>query len=123
MYSRSDMAVDKGIAMELPEKGLGFDFSAITDLVKTALPVGLNIFQQQMQLKQVQAAQRPGYIQSPGVYGQGYGQVLPFSTAMQPQPTFGQPMYAQPSSGMSTTTMLAIGAAAVVGLLAFKMLR
>jgi len=121
MYGISSVAVDKGVAMESAEKGLGFDFSAITDLVKSALPVGLNIFNQQMQLRQIKAMQQPGYIQSPGVYGQQYG-ILPMSQVLQPQPTFGG-QYIQPSSGISTTTMLAIGAAAVVGLLAFKMLR
>jgi hypothetical protein len=119
MYSRSDIAVDK--VAGVVDKGLGFDFSAITDLVKTALPVGLNIFQQQMQLKQVKVMQQPGYIQSPGVYGQQYG-ILPMSQTLQPQPTFGG-QYTQPSSGIGTGTMLAIGAAAIVGLLAFKMLR
>lgn len=112
MYSASSVAVDKG---------LGFDFSGIADLVKTALPVGLNIFQQQTQLKQIKAMQQPGYIQSPGVYGQTYGQ-LPLSQYLQPQPTFGG-QYMQPSSGIGTGTMLAIGAAAVVGLLAFKLMR
>ena len=41
MYSASSVAVDKG---------LGFDFSDIAGLVKSALPVGLNIYQNQMQL-------------------------------------------------------------------------
>ena len=113
MYSRGDIAVDKG---------LGFDFSAIADLVKTALPAGLNIYQNQMQLKQIKAIQQPGYIQSPSMYGQGYGQVLPFAQGLQAQPTFGG-QYVQPSSGIGTGTMLAIGAAAVVGLLAFKLMR
>ena len=112
MYSASSVAVDKG---------LGFDFSGIADLVKTALPVGLNIFQQQTQLKQIKAMNQSGYIQSPGVYGQQYG-ILPMSQALQPQPTFGG-QYMQPSSGIGTGTMLAIGAAAVVGLLAFKLMR
>jgi hypothetical protein len=116
MYSSSRIAVDKG---------LGFDFSAITDLVKTALPVGLNIFGQQMQLKQVKQMQAAGVQGGYSLYGNPYGQQtgqLPLSQVMQPYPTFGG-QYAQPSSGMSTTTMLAIGAAAVIGLLAFKMLK
>ena len=112
MYSRSDIAVDKG---------LGFDFSAIADMVKSALPVTLGIYQQQMQIKQIKAMQQPGYMQQPYTYGQQYGS-LPMSQVLQSQPTFGG-QYAQPSSGISTTTMLAIGAAAVVGILAFKMLR
>ena len=113
MYSASNVAVDKG---------LGFDFSGIADLVKTALPVGLNIFNQQMQLKQVKALAASGYpAQSPGIYGQAYGQ-LPMSQSLQPQPTFGG-QYAQPSSGIGTGTMLAIGGALVVGILAFKLMR
>jgi hypothetical protein len=113
MYSRGDVAVDKG---------LGFDFSAISDLVKSALPVGLNIFNQQMQLKQIKAMQQPGYMQQPYSYGQQYG-ILPMSQALQPQPTFGG-QYVQPSSGMSGTTMALIGAATlVVGLIAFKALK
>jgi hypothetical protein len=112
MYSASSVAVDKG---------LGFDFSGIADLVKTALPVGLNIFQQQTQLKQIKAMNQSGYMQQPGVYGQAYGQ-LPMSQVMQSQPTFGG-QYAQPSSGIGTGTILSIAAAAVVGLLAFKLMR
>jgi hypothetical protein len=129
MYSRSNIAVDRGVAMESPktlESGLGFDFSAISDLVKSALPVGLNLYSQQLQLKQTKALAQAGYSggfvqQSPGVYGQQYG-ILPMSQVLQPQPTFGG-QYAQPSSGISTTVMLAIGGAAVLGLLAYKMMR
>ena len=115
MYSASSVAVDKG---------LGFDFSDITDLVKTALPVGLNIFNQQMQLRQVRALSASGYpAQSPGVYGQSFGGQLPLTSYLQPQPTFGG-RYVQPSSGMSSTSMALIGAATlVVGLLAFKLFR
>lgn len=128
MYSSSNIAVDKVAGEVVADKGLGFDFSAISDMVKAALPVTLNIYQQQMQLKQVKAMQQPGYMQSPGMYGQQYGQqygVLSMSQSLQPQPTFGgqQPYYTQQSSGIGTGTMLAIGAAAVVGVLAFKMLR
>jgi len=112
MYSASSIAVDKG---------LGFDLSAIADLVKSALPVGLNIFQQQTQLKQIKAMNQSGFMQSPGVYGQSYG-ILPMSQALQPQPTFGG-QYAQPSSGIGTGTILSIAAAAVVGILAFKLMR
>jgi hypothetical protein len=113
MYSASSVAVDKG---------LGFDFSGIADLVKAALPAGLNIYQNQMQLKQIKAIQQPGYMQQPYSYGQQYG-ILPMSQALQPQPTFGG-QYVQPSSGMSGTTMALIGAATlVVGLIAFKALK
>jgi hypothetical protein len=113
MYSASSVAVDKG---------LGFDLSAIGDLVKSALPVGLNIFQNQMQLKQVKAMQKPGYIQQPDIYNRVYGN-LPLSQYLQPRPTFGEEYDIQ-SSGMSGTTMALIGAATlVVGLIAFKALK
>lgn len=117
MYSASSVAVDKG---------LGFDFSGIADLVKSALPVGLNIYQNQMQLKQVKAmaqtAQAGGFVpQSPGVYGQAYGQ-LPMSQVMQPQPTFGAGYIAPPRTGMDTGTMMMVGAAVIGGLVLFKML-
>jgi hypothetical protein len=121
MYSDSSVAVDKTSEMT----GLGFDFSSITDIVKSAVPVGLQIFNNTLQRKQV--AQMGAYNvyggmvpQSPSVYGGAYG-ILPMNQVMQPQPTFGNPYAVQ--SGMSTTTMLAIGAAVVVGLLAFKMLK
>ena len=112
MYSASNVAVDKG---------LGFDFSAITDLVKSALPVGLNIYQQQMQLKQVKAlglnntynGMNVPVVGLPGA--QMYG--------MAPQPNIpGQYIPAQ-SSMFSTSTMLMLGGAAVLSILAFKMLR
>lgn len=109
MYSSSRNAVDKG---------LGFDFSAITDLVKSALPVGLNIYQNQMQLKQTKALV---------AMNQQYGlpvQGLPSSQMYNPMATFGQSGYIPPSSGMSSTSMALIGGAAlVVGLLAYKALK
>ena len=118
MYSSSQIAVDKG---------LGFDFSDISNLVKTALPAGLQIFSQQMQLNAIKKnpfsgqPQYGGY-QQPSVYGQSYG-VLPMSQSLQAQPTFGG-QYAQPNSGMSTTTIALIGAATlVVGLIVFKALK
>jgi hypothetical protein len=116
MYSSSKIAVDKG---------LGFDFSQITDLVKSAATTGLNIYNNQLQVKQVQAmqriAQQNGVVpQSPGVYGQQYG-ILPMSEVMQPQPTFGSPIYRMPSNtGMSTGTILMIGAVVIGGVLMFK---
>lgn len=117
MYSSSKIAVDKG---------LGFDFSQITDLVKSAATTGLNIYNNQLQVKQVQAmqkiAQQGGVVpQSPGVYGQQYG-ILPMSQALQPQPTFGSPVYPTTSriGGMSTETILMIGAVVIGGVLMFK---
>lgn len=106
MYSASNVAVDKG---------LGMDFSGIADMVKAALPVGLNIYQNQMQLKQVKAISQSGFMQQVPTYG------LPLSQAMQPQPTFGG-QYAQPSSGMSTGTMVLAGVGLIGVLLAAKML-
>lgn len=111
MYSASNVAVDKG---------LGFDFSNITDLVKSALPVGLNIFQQQQQLKQIKEMGQYNVangmyvpsIQLPGA--QMYG--------MQPQSNIpGQ--YIPQQSGIGTGTMLAIGASIVAGVVAYKLLR
>ena len=110
MYSSANVAVDKA---------LGFDLSNIADLVKTALPATLNIFQNQMQLKQIKAMSNNPYalpvmgLPAPQMYG------------MAPQPNIpGMYQYPQSSGmGVSTTTMLAIGGAVVVGLLAFKMLR
>jgi hypothetical protein len=118
MYSRSDIAVDKG---------LGFDFSDIAGIVKSALPATLNIFQNQMQLKQVKAMNAAGVqggyaMPQYGPYGQQITQ-LPLAQSFMPQPTFGG-QYPQPSSGMSTTTMALIGAATlVVALVAFKALK
>jgi hypothetical protein len=111
MYSHASNAVDKG---------LGFDFSAIADLVKSALPVGLNIYQNQMQLKTVKAM-AAGNINN-GIYNPAIG--LPAAQMYGLQPTFGQPGYRPPQSSMfDTSTMLIIGAAGVIGLLAYKMLR
>ena len=112
MYSRGDVAIDKG---------LGFDFSGIADLVKSALPATLNIYNNQMQLKQIKEMNKPGYMQQPYSYGQQYG-ILPMSQSLQAQPTFGG-QYIQPSSGIGTGTILAIAGAAVVGLLAFKLMK
>lgn len=103
MYSSSSVAVDKG---------LGFDFSEITNLVKTALPAGLNIFSQQMQLKQIKAMQQPGYIQSPSVYGQQYN-ILPISKSVPAVSNVPMPYYG--NQGMDTTTMLLIGGGVLLG--------
>lgn len=111
MYSHASNAVDKG---------LGFDFSGIADLVKSALPIGLNIFQQQQQLKTVKAMGQVNVAN--GVYVPSIG--LPAAQMYGIQPTFGQPGYIPPQSSMpSTSTMLMIGGAVVAGLVAYKMLR
>ncbi len=88
------------------DKGLGFDFSALTDLAKSAATVGLDIYKQQMQLKQIKAIGNTGYMPNPS---------LPMSNAFVPQPTFG-PQYIPPqSAGMGMGTMLAIGALVLGG--------
>lgn len=107
MYSHASVAVDKG---------LGFDLSDITNLVKSALPVGLNIFQKQMELKQVKAmAANPYAFPIQGLpAAQMYG--------MAPQPNIPQ-YYQASSSGISTGTIFAVGAAVIAGVVAFKLLR
>jgi hypothetical protein len=106
MYGVSSVAVDKG---------LGFDFSAISNFVKQAATTGLNVYQQQVQLKQMKQMgyMIPGFMPNPS---------LPMSNQFAPQPTFGTPMYVQPSSGMGTGTMLAIiGGVGALAALAFMM--
>lgn len=112
MYSASNVAVDKG---------LGFDFSDISNLVKSALPVGLNIFQQQMQLKQVKAIGQANIDMGYNVPVVG----LPAAQMywMRPQPNIPGQFVPVQKSMFDTTTMLSIGGAAVVGILAYKMLR
>jgi hypothetical protein len=106
MYSSGKVAVDKG---------LGFDFSMISDLVKTALPTGLQLYSQQMQVNQLKATggyPQPYPMQSAAQYlvpGQ-----LPMSQVMQSRPTFGGGAYAQPSTGMDVTTMALIGGGVLV---------
>lgn len=111
MYSHASNAVDKG---------LGFDFSAISDLVKSALPVGLNIYQNQMQLKTVKAMAQANV--NGGIYNPAIG--LPATQMYGLQPTIGQPGYMPPSSSMfDMSTLLMIGGVIVGGLLIFKMVR
>lgn len=116
MYSSGKVAVDKG---------LGFDFSMISDLVKTALPTGLQLYSQQMQVNQLKATggyPQPYPMQSAAQYlvpGQ-----LPMSQVLQRQPTIdmGPRQYGQP--GMDMTTMALIGMGTLVaGLLAFKLMK
>lgn len=109
MYSHSSVPVD----------GLGFDFSGLQDLAKSAATVGLNIFNKQMELKQtkvlVDAARTGGYtVPTVG---------LPSAQMYNPQPTFGGGMYVPPSSGMDMTTMLLLGGLAIGGVLLFRSMR
>jgi hypothetical protein len=111
MYSNSSVAVDKG---------LGFDFSGLTDLVKSAATTGLGIYQNQMQLKQTKElaklSQQMGY-NVPVVR-------LPQTQMYAPQPTFNTPMQFMPTqrTGMDTTTMLVIGGVAIGGIMLLKFL-
>lgn len=111
MYSRADVAVDKG---------LGFDFSEITDLVKSALPTGLTIYQNQMQLKQIKTLAQSNV--AGGTFVPSISLPAPQMYGMAPQPNIpGQ--FIPIISGTSTTTMLVVGGVIAAGLLAFKMLR
>ena len=112
MYSSSRVPVDKG---------LGFDFSAITDFVSKAGTAALDVYKQQMQMKQMKAlatANVPYVPQGPGQY---VG--LPMSQIYAPQPTLPSPVLVPPpSGGMSTNTILMIGGVVVGGALLFSML-
>lgn len=114
MYSRTNVPVDKG---------LGFDFSQIADLAKSVATVGLNVYQNQMTVKQIQAtggrSVAGGYSLPFGPYGQQTGQ-LPLSQTFGVQPTFGQQPMAYQQPGMSATTMIMLGVVAVGGLLVLK---
>ena len=105
MYSSSRVAVDKG---------LGFDFSEITNLVKTALPAGLQIFGQQMQLEAIK--------KNPTVAMPIYN-ALPIVrpiTAVSAVPR----IVSVPSQGMDATTMLLVGGGLLAGgIVLFKMLK
>lgn len=119
MYNTPNVPVDKG---------LGFDFSQITDLVKGAATVGLNIFNNQMQLKNIKAMGQAGANQgwampNAGQYGQ-YSTGLPVTPAYGFNPNIPQPFLPQQQpSGISTTTVLMAGGLIVAGVLAFKLMK
>jgi hypothetical protein len=128
MYSYSNVPVDKGVPMDVgvptggyidQPDGLGFDWSSLVDNVSK---LGLNIYQQQMQLKQVKAlaSGSPG-VPYPGTYGQ-ISTGMTVSPAYVPLPNVGGPIPVQ-QSGMSTGAMLMIGGLVVGGLLLFTMKR
>lgn len=108
MYSNPSIQVDKG---------LGFDFSGLADLAKSAATVGLNVFNKQMELKQVKVlaeASKAGGYGVPAI-------TLPSAQMYTPQPTFGQPMVMpQTGGGMSMTTMLLLAGIAVGGIMLFR---
>ena len=119
MYSSSHVPVDKG---------LGFDFSSIADFVKTAATTGLNVYKQQMQLKQTKVLAQAGV--NAGYAMPVAGQYGGFSTGLQMSPIYGQQlnvpqpmMIPPPSSGMGTGTLLMLGGLAVGGLVLFKVLK
>lgn len=103
MYSSPSISVDKG---------LGFDFSNITNLVKTALPVGLSVYQNQMELKKIKAGQQ--YIPS-----------LPITAPMQIQPTV-RPVVVPVEGGSDGTVwklVLLIGGTIVGGVVLYKIFK
>jgi hypothetical protein len=118
MYNSPNIPVDKG---------LGFDFSAISDLVKGAATVGLNVFNNQMQLKSIKAMGYNNYNQGFGLPNAGqYGQ---YSTGLPVTPSYGfnpnlpQPFMPQQQSGISTSTVLMAGGLVVAGVLAYKFMK
>lgn len=115
MYNSPNVPVDKG---------LGFDFSQISDLVKGVTAVGLNIFNKQMDIKQVKAMGQvnAGLIPNAGQYGQ-YSTGLPVSPVYGFQPNVPQPYQPQPTSMFDTSTIMLGGLLIVGGLVLFKVLR
>lgn len=132
MYSASDIGVDKVVPVGRIDKGLGFDFSAIADFVKTAATTGLGIYKQQATIAQTKALaasnpyamlQNPNGMVNPNQYGL-YNSIATLPMAQPYMPTMNVPQpYGQPSSGIDTTTMLMIGGLIVGGAVLFKMLR
>lgn len=129
MYSYSSVPIDKGVPMNIgiptggyedQPDGLGFDWS---NLVENVSNLGLNIYKQQMQLRQVKALAQtsPGW-PNPGTYGQ-ISTGMPMSPAYAPQPNVGVPYPMMQQSGIGTGSMLLIGGLALGGLLLFIMRR
>jgi len=111
MYSHASVAVDKG---------LGFDFSGIADLVKSALPVTFNYFQQQQQLKTIKAMGQSNINMGYNVPVRG----LPGAQMYGYEPTLGpSPFVPPPSRGIDMSTILMIGGTLIGGFMLFKMLR
>jgi hypothetical protein len=112
MYSVSTIPVDA------KDRGLGFDFSDIADVVKNAATVGLNIYKNQMQLKQTKALAQVSYpsaIPNVGTY-QAPFTGMPIAPTYAPMTNVPQPMLIpQQSGGISTTTLLLIGGAVLLG--------
>ena len=122
MYSLSNVSVNKMIPQSAVEKGLGFDFSAISDFVKTAATTGLNIYKQQATIQQTKA------LAASNPYGVPI-QTLPFASPYLPaltSPQYGQPYvqpYVQQPSMIDTSTMLMIGGLVVGGIVLFKVIK
>lgn len=120
MYSAPNIPVDKG---------LGFDFSQITDLVKGAATVGLGIFNKQMEIKQIkarsQAVANQGFaMPNAGQYGQ-YSTGLPITPTYGFQPNMPQPIVPtyQSSSNINTGTVLMTGGLVIAGIILFKLIK
>lgn len=113
MYSAPNVPVDKG---------LGFDFSAIADFVGKAGTTALDIYKQQMQMKQMKAlaqSNMPFVPQGAGAYvGLPMSQVYPQQQTL-PSPVLVQ---SQMGGGVSTNTILMVGGLVVGGVLLFSML-
>lgn len=129
MYSMSTIPVDKIIPSD---KGLGFDFGAIADFVKTAATTGLGVYRQQMQLRQVKALAaagmqsdipNPNGIPDPNQYGL-YQTQLPLAQMFGRQLNIPRPgMYPQQSSMFDTGNVLMMGGLVVGGILLFKLIK
>ena len=129
MYSMSTLPVDKVIPSD---KGLGFDFGAIADFVKTAATTGLGVYKQQMQLKQIRVLAQNGMrsdipnpmgISDPNMFGI-YNTSLPMAQPYGQQLNVPRPgMYPQQSSMFDTGNVLMMGGLVVGGILLFKLIK
>ena len=132
MYSASNIGVDKVVPVGRLDKGLGFDFSAIADFVKTAETTGLSIYKQQATIAQTKALAasnpyavlpNPNGMVNPNAMGL-YNSIatLPMAQPYMPAMNVPQP-YQMQQSGIDTGTMLMIGGLVVGGILLFKVLK
>ena len=129
MYSMSTLPVDKVIPSD---KGLGFDFGAIADFVKTAATTGLGVYKNQMQLKQIKLLAQNGMrtdipnpmgISDPNMFGI-YNTQLPMVQPYGQQLNVPRPgMYPQQSSMFDTGNVLMMGGLVVGGILLFKLIK
>lgn len=112
MYSYSNIAVDRGVPVrrDIPTggyadqpDGLGYDWGSlvqgVTNLVSSGAKVGLDLYKNQMQLKQVKAAA-----------------ALPQAPAYIPAPNVGQRSFSFMPAGVSTGTMFLVGGLVLGGI-------